>query len=162
MIKYKDIQSTDWFYEAQKKYMKAKVEKKYICPVCLKRLTKKHEGWACRNNCYAGFKLGQGWVYLDGKKKNSYQFFKDQYDFNIERFENRKKWLRLKSEVLNEKGRECEICSDDFELHVHHIISRSENPSLTFDKQNLMVLCKKCHLEIHKEDKYRFGGRNEK
>ena len=155
--KFKEIKNTNWFIEAEQKYLTALIKKEYICPICLRKLVKKYEGWACVNNCNLNFKCGIGWVYLDGKKKNSFQFHADKYDFNIESFKNKKKWLILKLLILNERNRKCEVCGDDLELEVHHIIPRSEEPSLTFDKENLMVLCKNCHNEIHKEDKYNFS-----
>ncbi len=151
----KFISQEDWFYEMEQKYLKSK---ETTCPFCGHKLIKKYEGLVCQYfRCLIGhFKLKKGWVYLDRKKKDSLQYFKDEYDFDINSFENKKKWLLLKSEVFNERGRSCEICKSIFVLHVHHIIYRTEEPMLSFDKENLMILCKECHTKIHEKDKRRF------
>lgn len=128
------------------------------CPMCNKKLVKKHEGIACVGACPLNFKLGKGWVYLNRKKEKSVLFWTSKYDFDITSFENRKKWLTLKSEMIYEKGC-CEICREPRLLHVHHILHRSSNPELALDKENLMILCKSCHQKIHENDKHRFGGK---
>lgn len=66
------------------------------------------------------------------------------------------KFFLLKSKKLYENGK-CEICNSDKELVIHHILPRFSNPELTFDYENLMVLCKECHIKIHSEDKYRYN-----
>lgn len=127
------------------------------CPLCDHVLYKKHEGLVCRNHkCKLYFKLGKGWVYLNREKENSELFFTSKYDFNPERYFNKKAWLKMKSLILYKKGK-CEICSSDSFLQVHHILPRSSHPELAMDRENLMVLCKPCHKNIHKNDKYKFG-----
>lgn len=139
------------FEEIKQNYLK---KEKEFCPLCEHKLQKRYEGMVCLNwKCPLHFKLEKGWVYLDGTKKNNMQFFKDKYDFDIERFENQKKWLILKSKVLSERGRKCEICGSEIEINVHHILSRTEYPNLTLDEENLIVLCGKCHRKIHEENK---------
>jgi len=157
-MKFKDIKKEDWFYKLQQNYGRQRIAGNDICPICLCKLRKRYEGLVCKTSgCLLYFKLEKGWVYLDGKKKRSLQFLKDKYDFNIENYENQKKWLKLKVQIFNERDRECEICTDKIELHVHHIIPRSKEPMLAFDKENLMIVCNDCHKEIHKEDKYKFS-----
>ncbi len=147
-MKFKQVSREEWFRESQQNYWKSN---KTIRPFCNHKLTKKYEGLVCKDvHCLLGdFKLGKGWVYLDRKKKDSLQYFKDQYDFDINSFENRKRWLILKEKILHERGRKCEICKGEISLHIHHIISRSDSPSLSFDEENLMVLCEECHKKIH-------------
>ena len=154
-MKFKDVSRTDWFNEIEQKYWKSK---NTICPFCGRKLYKRYEGMVCRNfRCLLYFKLEKGWVYLDGKKKNNSTYFRDKYDFNINRFENQKRWLILKSQLFYERERKCEICDSEISLHIHHILYRSEYPELTFDKENLMILCGKCHKKIHEKDKWRFS-----
>lgn len=156
--KFKNILKEDWYNEVEQKWLKGLVNKEFICPFCSHKLIKKYEGWVCRTpKCPLYFKLEHGWVYLDGTKKNNLQFFKDKYNFDIESFENRKRWLKLKEEIFNEREKKCEICGKTFSLDVHHILSRAEHPSLTFDKENLIILCEECHKEIHKGDKHKWG-----
>lgn len=156
-MKFKDILETDWFNELQQKYWKSN---KTICPFCGKKLYRKYEGLVCKNfACLLGdFKLGKGWVYLDPyEKKNSNQFFKDELHFKLDRLEIQKRWLELKHEIFFERERKCEICSNEYFLHVHHIIPRFKAPNLTLDKENLMIVCEECHKKLHANDKWRFG-----
>ena len=154
-MKFRDVLRMDWFDEMNRKYWESN---KTTCPFCGKKLYKKYEGLVCRNfGCLLYFKSGGGWVYLDGKKKNNLNYFRDKYNFDINRFENQKKWLILKSQLFYERGRKCEICGSDISLHIHHILYRSEYPELTFDRENLMILCERCHKKIHSEDKWRFS-----
>jgi len=126
------------------------------CPVCNHQLVERYEGLVCKNwKCSLYFKLEKGWVLMSGEKKDSKLFFTSGYDFDITSFKNKEKWLELKSKVLYETGR-CEICQSDRFLQVHHILSRSSNPELAMDRENLMVLCESCHKNMHKEDKYKF------
>ena len=128
------------------------------CPLCKRKLTKRHEGLVCKNwKCELYHKLGVGWFLMEKSKNSTYQYLKDKYDFNIERHENKKEWLRLKSLILTEKNRTCEVCGRTCNLHVHHILPRAECPNLSLDKENLMVVCESCHRELHRGDKHRYG-----
>jgi 5-methylcytosine-specific restriction endonuclease McrA len=125
------------------------------CPICNSKLIKKYEGMVCKNyNCPLYFKLGKGWAYIIHKENPLKWTLK--YDFDLERHENIKKWLLLKSQIIYEKGC-CEICGSIKKLQVHHILPRCSNPELNLDKDNLMVLCEDCHKKIHENDKYRFN-----
>jgi len=44
----------------------------------------------------------------------------------------------------------CNTCGSSEKLQLHHIIPVFENPNLALDKDNIEVLCKKCHSEHHK------------
>ena len=128
-----------------------------MCPLCNHILYKRHEGLVCKNwKCKMYFKLEKGWVYFENSKKSSDVFFLATLDFDITSFENRKKWLELKAETIYEKGK-CEICKSNRRLEIHHILYRSDHPELTFDKENLMVLCKNCHIGFHKKDKHTYS-----
>ena len=43
----------------------------------------------------------------------------------------------------------CCTCGSASDLTVHHIIPRSERPDLSYDPDNLAVLCRSCHDEVH-------------
>lgn len=46
----------------------------------------------------------------------------------------------------------CQICfreSDEITLHAHHILSYNKNVMLANDIDNVIILCKDCHKEIH-------------
>lgn len=152
-MKFKQILKEEWFSEMEQKYWKSN---ETICPFCGHKLKRKYEGLACMNHsCLLKYKLEIGWILRDDYKrnKNNLHYFKDKYDFDIEAYENKKRWLNIKNEVLLERDRKCEICHPEISLHIHHIIYRVDAPSLTFDKENLIILCKKCHTKIHNNDK---------
>lgn len=51
-----------------------------------------------------------------------------------------------KSLVCEYYGSECVICGKVIYLQVHHIDNNSNNNNLN----NLVLLCRKCHAEVHK------------
>lgn len=63
-----------------------------------------------------------------------------------------KDFLDLKQEVLKEFPI-CAMCGDDSFRHIHHIKTRREHPELTFDKHNLITLCRSCHATIKGKEK---------
>jgi len=48
-------------------------------------------------------------------------------------------------------GKECEICGSTENLIVHHLVPRKLCKELIYEPLNLVVLCKKCHFELHKK-----------
>lgn len=78
-----------------------------------------------------------------------------------DRFYQSKAWRRLRREILS-ASHACETCGDLLRVkEVHHKIPRLERPDLSFDKSNLIVLCKRCHgKETYRETlkKQRGGG----
>jgi len=47
------------------------------------------------------------------------------------------------------KGNKCEICNSIEDIEVHHIDRNIENNNI----ENLQVLCNKCHIKRHRENK---------
>jgi len=43
----------------------------------------------------------------------------------------------------------CERCRADLSDEVHHVVPVSEDPTRTFDVDNVKALCKRCHHEVH-------------
>jgi hypothetical protein len=132
----------------------------YSCPICKKPLTKKHEGYVCNNwkqDCeLKGFKNGCGWVYIIDEF-NFKEIFEQKYNANLISYENQNRLLQLKKDILRRDKFYCQICGESNSLHIHHILSRSTTPELTFDPENLITVCENCHKKIHSKDKWRFG-----
>ena len=64
-----------------------------------------------------------------------------------------KRWKALRAKLLNERGAQCERCYSigaDGEIQVHHRIPVSLGGDI-WDESNLIVLCRSCHLEAHRE-----------
>jgi len=58
-------------------------------------------------------------------------------------------WRQRKRQVLERDNYECQICGIDIDLHIHHIKSVKDFPELVNDISNCVVICKKCHYNIH-------------
>ena len=64
-------------------------------------------------------------------------------------------WQSLRKEIIIRDKGCCVLCflSGKIEyrqLQVHHIIKRVDNPSLAYDRDNLVTLCRTCHEEVEK------------
>lgn len=59
------------------------------------------------------------------------------------------KYKRFLDEVKTRDGNKCIKCGSDKHIHVHHIVSISENGELATDISNGACLCKKCHTDFH-------------
>ena len=59
--------------------------------------------------------------------------------------------------VLKNADYKCSKCgSDEAGLHVHHIEGYTQSPMTRFDLDNVIVVCKECHKEIHATDGCRY------
>jgi 5-methylcytosine-specific restriction endonuclease McrA len=63
------------------------------------------------------------------------------------------KWSRLRKAYLQQHPW-CERCGL-FGEEVHHIIPRHMSPERVYDWQNLMTLCKFCHMKEHKQGEWK-------
>lgn len=54
-----------------------------------------------------------------------------------------RKWIISIKRMFDQR---CAICSDTKKLHVHHIVPVSVQPKLTYDLNNGVLLCKRCHV----------------
>ena len=70
---------------------------------------------------------------------------------------NSKKWKEIRKSYI-EKHQLCECCGDEFATQVHHIKrfstgkNKREIMKLAYDINNLMALCKHCHISKHHKD----------
>ena len=53
----------------------------------------------------------------------------------------------LREQVLQRDGWRCQRCGRSKDLHVHHLVKRSELSDDTLD--NLITLCSSCHRQLH-------------
>lgn len=94
----------------------------------------------CSPECRISFSKGKnaaGWV--DGRSiKTVGQWIKSTADYE--------KWRKL---VLERDGGKCQISGRDYEIDVHHIELKSENPSKALDIDNGMTLNREVHRKIH-------------
>jgi 5-methylcytosine-specific restriction endonuclease McrA len=61
-------------------------------------------------------------------------------------------WRRLRRLVRNRAACMCEVCGSTDQLHVHHIRGWADHPELRLDPDNLMLLCRGCHIDAHRKE----------
>lgn len=59
-------------------------------------------------------------------------------------------WRALRARILKERGEQCEECYSIGEIQLHHKTPVSLGGEI-WDEKNLIVLCRSCHLEIHRK-----------
>lgn len=59
----------------------------------------------------------------------------------------KKKWATRIRQLYDHM---CAVCSSSKQLHSHHIVPQSFDPSLTLDMNNGICLCRRCHNDVHK------------
>lgn len=64
------------------------------------------------------------------------------------------RWLRLRREVLAFAEHKCNKCGTRNELNVHHKHYKTLGNE---DISDLIVLCKRCHSDLHFEKTNKFG-----
>lgn len=59
-------------------------------------------------------------------------------------------WRRIREDVLERDGYECQVCESEGDLDVHHIIPVREfdTPKKAHYPENLVSLCKSCHPKV--------------
>ena len=70
-------------------------------------------------------------------------------ELSADEFYASQRWRRVRYEALRRSKGHCECCgatSETTVLHVDHIRPRSKYPELSFDIENLQVLCRECNL----------------
>ena len=61
-----------------------------------------------------------------------------------------KRWRALRAKLFNERGAQCESCGSIGELQIHHRVPVSQGGDI-WNEDNLILLCRSCHLEAHRE-----------
>ena len=56
------------------------------------------------------------------------------------------KWARIKARLFQKRGRKCERCGSDQNIHVHH---KHYNNLGRERLRNLEILCRNCHAKHH-------------
>jgi len=105
------------------------------------------KGWFSETNRPKNIPLRKGeqiYNFKDGKSK-------DRAKLNRKHFQG-KRALKLRLQTLERDGYKCMKCINHFEkLHIHHIIPLRVDPSKSYDLDNLITLCPKCHANVERE-----------
>ena len=59
-------------------------------------------------------------------------------------------WRRVSRQVRVRDGG-CVTCHSAVDLHVHHVLSFADHPDLRLDPDNLVTLCRECHIDAHRK-----------
>lgn len=102
-----------------------------------------------------GYKLKPHSLETIEKMRKSARRGKDNnlYRGGVERSERMKiaDWCgSIRAEKLIEANYECVNCKSNKKLELDHIVSVYASKELAYEKSNIQVLCKKCHLEKHR------------
>lgn len=63
-----------------------------------------------------------------------------------------KEYKQWRLDVYKKDNYTCQICKNKSkDLHAHHLESFCSNVNLRYEKSNGVTLCKKCHIDFHRE-----------
>lgn len=93
---------------------------------------------------YLRFKFGQLNIYVSWHPLSTRQK-------NTDSGTRKHKRKALKQTLLDEIGH-CQHCGKELDWRgasIHHIVPRSIDPTREYDRSNLQLLCKECHVRLH-------------
>jgi len=138
--------------------------KKYFCPTCDHILSKRFEGYVCKNwKCVLYHKLERGWVLhvRDDDKSINFQIINNLWKRSGAEIS--LKWAKVKAKILKRDDYTCKLCGWNLAnrltnglLIVHHIVPAHKEMALYLDKDNCITVCQTCHDKLHSNDKYKF------
>lgn len=64
------------------------------------------------------------------------------------------KWKECRRIVLRRDNYKCKKCGGRRKLQVHHIVRWADSPSLRYDINNCITLCRSCHQKIWGKEKH--------
>ena len=67
-------------------------------------------------------------------------------------YHNTRRWHNLAAFVKKQAGYRCNSCGKPGKLEAHHIHPVKEGGAM-FDIDNVVAVCTKCHLKLHKKGK---------
>jgi len=105
------------------------------CIICSAPILASHHKKTCSKECFNKLLHSPDRTFSKGKRKL----------YSTPKFRSRS----LRTLMFSLRGSKCQVCGYDKEpvLTIHHVIERSKGGS--DEPENLMVLCRNCHGEIH-------------
>jgi 5-methylcytosine-specific restriction endonuclease McrA len=92
------------------------------------------------------------------KCEKEYQSLTRKTSVNKEAWRSRREYKLWRKYILLRDNGVCRMCGSSNKLVAHHIIEAEFVPDLKFDISNGITLCKKCHIEIHKDKSPNYIG----
>jgi 5-methylcytosine-specific restriction endonuclease McrA len=69
----------------------------------------------------------------------------------LQKIRRRTSYLKFKKRAKNKIPQQCWNCGISENLQIHHIVPLLEDISKAKDIKNVVMLCKKCHRQFHKD-----------
>jgi len=69
--------------------------------------------------------------------------YKDKYY----KYLNSTEWANIKLDVMQHRGKACELCGSNLNLQLHH---KTYENAFEEEPEDLILLCRNCHKEQHK------------
>lgn len=76
--------------------------------------------------------------------------WKGGVSYGNEKIRHSLEYVAWRNEVYKKDGWTCRICGSKKKIVAHHLKLFSEFPELRFSVDNGIVLCRSCHLKVHK------------
>lgn len=123
------------------------------CTYCNRWFIPKNKAVQQRLRSINGTNTGENRLYCSDECKQACPIFGVQlYERGTRLSTSRETPAEFRKMALEDRDYTCEKCgSTENGLHVHHIEGYTEQPMLMADLCNVLVVCKKCHKEIHKQ-----------
>ena len=123
------------------------------CAYCNKWFVPKNKAAQQRVKSLEGKGTGECRLYCSEECKKACPTYRQQkYEKGTKLTTSREVPADFRKIALEDRNYTCERCnSTEDGLHVHHIEGYTELPMLMADLSNVIVVCKKCHKEIHKQ-----------
>jgi 5-methylcytosine-specific restriction endonuclease McrA len=101
---------------------------------------------------FDGRKPVESRFYCDSScKHNCSDFGQTKFPKGFQQASSREVQPELRKLVLERDQWQCQKCNDSKNLHCHHIDPVALNPVESADVDNCICLCKKCHVNVHKQ-----------
>ena len=75
----------------------------------------------------------------------------DNIKYKTRKIRQTNKYQNFRKKVKSTLPHECWNCSSEKNIQIHHIVSLYENEQLATDINNVIMLCKPCHVQFHKD-----------
>lgn len=102
------------------------------------------------------FKSGEGRLYCSNNCKKSCPIFKRiKFPKNYKPMTSREVDPLIRQMAMERDNYQCQKClrtTQEIPLHAHHILSYKKNIMLANDIDNVIILCKECHKEVHQQE----------
>jgi len=123
------------------------------CTYCGKKFAPTNRAVRMRITALENLGKGECHLYCSDKCKKACPTYMMQINYKGEKLgHTREVPVAFRQMALADRDYTCERCGKkENGLHVHHIEGYTEQPMLSADLDNVLVVCKPCHIAVHKQ-----------